>query len=60
MEPALGPARLITRDKTEKLNWWQNQSYEVMGPMQYEAVKVEGGKVTLPELRMWTMVVAEL
>ena len=57
--PRPGPARTISR-KGEKLKWWQGETYEAMGPLQYGPAAVEGGKVTLPELRMWTMVVAEL
>lgn len=55
-----GPARTVSRAGQRKFHWSQADEYEAMGPMQYGTTEVKEGAVTLPELRMWTMVVAEL
>lgn len=55
-----GPVRTVSRKGEKLLHYTQAETYEAMGPMQYDPAKVEDGKVTLPELRVWTMVVAEL
>jgi hypothetical protein len=55
-----GPAHTVSRKGQKLFHYSQAETYEAMGPLQCAPAKVEGGKVTLPELRMWTMVVAEL
>ena len=53
-----GPARLCPKEV-----WTQPKpapTYEAYGPLKYGVVPVEKGKVTVPELRVWTMVVAEM
>ena len=49
-----GPAKKTPRHASDK------NGYEAYGPMTYGAIPVENGKVIVPELRIWTMVVAEL
>ncbi len=55
-----GPARTVSRKGEKLFHYSQAETYEAMGPLQCAAAQVEGGTVTLPQLRMWTMVVAEL
>jgi len=57
-----GPAKVITLTKEQRSggNWRRAPSHEEYGPMQYGEVKTENGKVIVPELRMWTMIVAEV
>jgi len=40
--------------------YYSPKEYETMGPMKCERVEPAEGQVVLPQLRMWTMVVAEL
>ena len=49
-----GPAKKTLRHADDK------NGYEAYGPMKYGPVPVENGKVIVPELRVWTMVVVEL
>ena len=58
-----GPAKIITLTKEERKgpNYRRALTHETYGPMKYgEAKVVEAGKIVVPELRMWTMVVAEI
>ncbi|MCG2660951.1 MAG: hypothetical protein L6437_11990 [Kiritimatiellae bacterium] len=56
-----GPAKVITLTKEEMSgeNWRRAPSHEEYGPLKYSPVALEGGKLIVPELRMWTMIVAE-